>query len=49
MKYEIVKIWKMRKAEVMSVVIVALGTVTKNFENWIEKLDLTIEAPQKSC
>ena len=39
----------MRKVEVMSVVIVALGTVTKNFENLIEKLDLTTKASQKSC
>ena len=30
----------MRKVEVMSVVIVALGTVTKNFENLIEKIRL---------
>ena len=36
----------MRKVEVMLVVIGALGTVTKHFEKWIEKLDLdlTLEA-----
>ena len=45
------KIWKMRKVEVIPVVIGALGTVTKYFEKWIEKLDLdlTIEALQKPC
>ena len=39
----------MRKVEVIPVVIGALGTVTKHFEKWIEKLDLdlTIEALQK--
>ena len=41
----------MRKVEVIPVVIGALGTVTKHFEKWIEKLDLgqTIEALQKPC
>ena len=39
----------MRKVGVIPVVIGALGTVTKHFEKWIEKLDLdlTIEALQK--
>ena len=41
----------MRKLDVISVVIGPLGTVTKHFEKWIEKLDLdlTIEALQKLC
>ena len=41
----------MRKVGVIPVVIGALGTVTKHFEKWIEKvdLDLTIEALQNSC
>ena len=39
-KYEIAKMWKMKKTEVNSVVIGALETVTKHFEKWIEKLDL---------
>ena len=36
----------MRKVEVMLVVIEVLRTVTKQFEKWIEKLDLdlTVEA-----
>ena len=35
----------------MLLVISALGTLTKNFEKWIEKLDsdLMIEALQKPC
>ena len=51
LKYKIAKIWKMIKVEVTPVVIGALGTVTKHFEKWIEKLDLdlTIEALQKPC
>ena len=41
----------MIKVEVIPVVIGALGTATKDFEKWIEKLDLdlTIEALQKPC
>ena len=51
LRHELAKIWKMRKIEVIPVVIGALGTVTKHFEIWIEKLDLdlTIEALQKPC
>ena len=51
MKFGIWKIWKMRKVEVMPVVIGPLGTVTKHFEKWIEKLDmeLTIETLRKTC
>ena len=43
--------WKMRKVEVIPIVIGALGTVTKHFEKWIEKLDLdlTIETLRKPC
>ena len=51
LKYEIAIISKMRKVEVIPVVIGALGTVIKHFEKYIEKLylDLTIEALQKPC
>ena len=50
-KYEIAKIRKMRKVEVIPVITGALRTVTKHFEKWIEKLDLdlTIESLQKPC
>ena len=40
LKYEIAKLWEMRKVDVIPVVIGALGTVTKHFQKWIEKLDL---------
>ena len=51
LKYEIAKIWKIRQIEVISVLIGALGTVTKHFKKLTEKLDLdlTIEVLQKSC
>ena len=50
-KYEAAKNWEMSKIEVIPVVIGALGTVTKHFQKWIEKLDLdlTIEGIQKPC
>ena len=41
----------MRKVEVKPAIIMALGTVTKHFEKWIDKLDLdqTSEALHKLC
>ena len=41
----------MKDVEVIPVVIGALGTVTKQFEKWIQKLDLeiTVEMLQKLC
>ena len=41
----------MWKVEVIPVLTGALGTVTKHFEKWVEKLDLElrIEALQKPC
>ena len=52
LKYDIATILKkVRKVKVIAVVIGTLGTVTKLFKKWIEKLDLdlTIEALQKPC
>ena len=50
-KYDIAKNWKMRKVEVLPLVIETLQTVTTHFEKWIEQLDLAfkIEALQKPC
>ena len=41
----------MRKVEVIPAIIMALGTVTKHFEKWLDKLDLdqTSEALHKLC
>ena len=51
LKYEIARIWKMKKVDVIPVVIGALGTVTKNFDKWLERLelDLTVEMLQRPC
>ena len=51
LKYEIARMWRVKDVEVIPVVIGALGTVTKQFEKWIQKLDLeiTVEMLQKPC
>ena len=51
LKYEIAKNLENEKSKIIPVAIGALGTATKHFEKWIEKLDfdLTIEALQKPC
>ena len=38
MTLALTRMWKMRKVEVIPVVIGVLGTVTKHFEKWLEKL-----------
>ena len=45
------KIWKMRKVEVIPVIVGALRAVTKHFEKLIEKLDLklTIKTVHELC
>ena len=40
LKREIGRLWKLKHVEVVSVVIGALGSVTKDFERWIRKLGL---------
>lgn len=51
LKYEIARIWKLKEVEVIPVVIGALGSVTKSFDKWMQKLDLgiTAEMLQKPC
>ena len=34
--------WKLKKVEIVPVVIGALGSVTKEFDRWIEKLGITL-------
>ena len=41
LKREIRRLWKLKKVEVVPVVIGALGSVTKGFDRWIEKLGIT--------
>ena len=40
-KREIRRLWRLKMAEVVSVVIGALGSVTKEFDVWTEKLWIT--------
>ena len=49
LKYEITRMWRMKDVEVIPVLIGVLGSVTKQFEKWIQKLDLeiTVEMLQK--
>ena len=41
LKREIKRLWKLKKVEVVPVVIGALGCVTKGLEKWIEKLEIS--------
>lgn len=41
LKREIGRLWNLKKVEVVPVVIGALGSVTKEFDRWIEKLGIT--------
>ena len=41
LKREIGRSWNLKKVEVVPVVIGALGSVTKEFDGWIEKLGTT--------
>ena len=40
LKREIGRLWRMRKVQVVPVVIGALGSVTEGFDKWIEKLGI---------
>ena len=42
LKREIGRLWKLNVAEVVSVVIGALGSVIKGFDRWIEKLGIPV-------
>uniref|UniRef100_A0A1X7T5M9 Uncharacterized protein n=1 Tax=Amphimedon queenslandica TaxID=400682 RepID=A0A1X7T5M9_AMPQE len=37
-----IKTWKLKKVEVVPVVVGALGAVTNNFERWIKKLGIKV-------
>ena len=51
LKREIGRLWKLKHTQVLSVVIGALGSVTKDFGRWIRKLWITynIGAMQKTA
>ena len=42
LKREIKNLWSMRKVEVIPVVVGALGCVSIKFEQWIEKIGITV-------
>ena len=50
LKREVMKLWSMKRVDVVPVAIGALGTVSKKLEKWIEKLGikLKIEHLQKA-
>ena len=43
LKREIKRIWNMRNVIVVSVIIGALGSITKKLDEWLEKLDITAQ------
>ena len=40
-KRELGRLWKLKMVEVLPIVIGALGSATKEFDGWIEKLGIT--------
>lgn len=40
LKQDMIKMWNLKKVEVVLVVVGALGAVTNNFEKWIKKLGI---------
>lgn len=43
LKREIARLWKIRKVQIIPIVIGALGSVTKEFNKWVEKLGIPCE------
>ena len=48
---EIIRIWKSQERVIIPVVIVALGTIQPDFEQWTKKLNVNLNfyALQKAC
>ena len=42
LKREIKRIWNMRSVIVVPVIVGALGSITKKLDDWLEKLDITV-------
>ena len=42
LKREIARIWNMRTVQEIQIVVWSLGSVTKNLDKWLEKLDIRI-------
>ena len=43
LRREIGRLWQLRKVHVVPVVVVALGSVTKEFDRWMEKLGVPVD------
>ena len=41
LKREIGRLWSLKKVQVIPIIVGALGSVTKGFKNWIEKLEIS--------
>ena len=51
LKYELARIWSMKKVTIVPIVIGALGTVTEKIESWIKQIgiDCPVALLQKGC
>ena len=51
LRREFGRLWQLRKVHVLPVVVGALGSVTKEFDRWIEKLGMPVDvgAVQKTA
>ena len=44
LRQEIIRLWKMKKVIVIPIVIGALGAVTSRLNEWLRRLDITVQA-----
>ena len=51
LKYELARIWIMKKVTIVPIVIGALGTVTEKIDSWLEQIgiDCPVALLQKGC
>ena len=42
LRLEIVRLWKLKKVDIIPVVVGALGAVSRSIENWLEKLGVVV-------
>ena len=51
LKRELKRIWQSQETVIISIIIEALGTVSKNFEHWFRKLEIMVNLGtlQKAC